>query len=51
MAAERGCCAFLDLRVEREGAHVLLRTGLRPGRRPAPGGRAEEAARLLGALG
>ncbi|OKI20220.1 hypothetical protein A6A08_23700 [Nocardiopsis sp. TSRI0078] len=50
VAAERSCCAFLDLRVEDGGPHVLLRVGLRAGRRPAPGGGAEEAARLLGAL-
>ncbi|MFD3683454.1 hypothetical protein ACFWTE_01360 [Nocardiopsis sp. NPDC058631] len=51
VAAERECCAFLDLRVVDAGRpRTLLHVSLAPGARPAPAGPAEEAARFLGAL-
>ncbi|MET9710983.1 MerR family transcriptional regulator [Nocardiopsis alba] len=49
-AAEQRCCAFLDLRIDFTPGRVHLHVGLHPDHRPEPGGPAEEAALLLGAL-
>ncbi|WP_017588997.1 MerR family transcriptional regulator [Nocardiopsis ganjiahuensis] len=48
-AAEQQCCSFLDLGIDFSARRVHLRVSTGPGDPPAPGSRAEQAARLLGA--